>query len=113
MAILSYHRSPLAVLSVRSASPDEVIHFLNRYSSDQSYSLVEHSGLSERAIQIRGSRDRTTLIGLLPSYYLVYDPDRGGVQFIYDDEGLCRIGIDPSRLHRELKSSNQNHEGTH
>jgi len=102
MATLSYPRSPLTVLSVRDSSPEEVIGFLNRFSADQSYSLISDDSLSERAIKVRGSRDRTTLIGLLPSYYLVYDPDLGGVQFIYGEDGLHRLGVDPAELTRRF-----------
>lgn len=99
MATISYPRRPLAVLSARSASPEEILDFLNRHGAGWGYELTVDPGLSSRAVvQVRSLRDRSTVIGILPSYFLIHDPERGGVEFAYDAESLSRFGIDGARL---------------
>lgn len=111
MALISYRRDPLLLLRAGDSSEEEILNFLNAHSSDQRYELTVQSGMSERAIQVRGSRDSATVIGILPETYLVFDPGVGGVAFVYDLEGLRRFGIDPSRL-EELADLERTEERT-
>jgi len=108
MALISYPRRPLVVLPVGAASPEEILDFLNLHGgSDQHYELTARAGVSERAVQVRSMVDRATVVGLLPGSFLVHDPELGGVQFIYDLDGLRHIGIDPQRLQSSIGSERE------
>ncbi len=110
MGSISYERAPLTVLRISDSTAEEAIEFLNRYSP-RSYEHVADYRTDSSVIYIRSKSDRSTTIGLLPDTVLIHDPDRGGVDLVYSQATLNRLGISERKLLEAFAEAEERSEG--
>lgn len=97
MTIITYSRSVLTVLQVRSTSDGELLQFLHD-KGETHYSLASCSRQSGGPIFLKDARTGSHLRVPLSGYF-VWDPDQRKMGIYSNAEELRTLGIDPGRIH--------------